>query len=413
MGRRRVTSFRESLVKTCYSKVLERFVRIYLVEEETAAEFLSDVELSGLTKEEYALQVVTAYFAEPKLYQDLEDEQTDKLTWELYDLILDSNPYLDPDNLEQVEIPTPRRTRKRKPDLKKKIEQSVLLYGKVKRTLEEGIVGQHEAVGKVVEAVGAGLLRAESAMRPICALLLCGESGVGKTEIARQLASALGSDSLIRIDCAEYGESHQLSRLIGAPAGYVGYDDPTYLERKLDSERLQVLLFDEFEKADPKLWTLLLSVLEDGLLTTSHSTLSFRNCVVLLTSNLGAKQIAQGPLGFATVDDRKQAVLGYIRKELPIEFVNRLTDIVFLKELSVEEKEQIAGLELARLRKDVEHLVHLTWTDDAPKGVVGKVLVGKEKGARSIRKYMDRLHSEIAQQILSGRLKLGSEFRAG
>jgi ATP-dependent Clp protease ATP-binding subunit ClpA len=228
------------------------------------------------------------------------------------------------------------------------------------------------------------------------------------------LASALGPEALIKIDCSEYTESHQIARLTGAPAGYVGFGAPTILERKLDKDKLQVLLFDEFEKANPTLANLLLAMLEDGVITTSaDETLILRNCIILLTSNLGAKKIQQGPVGFGSIDDKAGSLLNFVRKELPVEFVNRLTDIVFFQSLTSEEQERVAILELEKLRQNVQHLVRLTWTSDAPKGVVGKVAIGKEKGGRSIRKYVDRIHADIAEQLLSGKIQQGMEFKAG
>lgn len=406
----RVVNFRQSLIKTCYSKVLEKFVRIYLVEEETAAQFFGELDLAGLTKEEYAVNVVQAYLAEPSAYSDLDEEMAEKLTWELYDLILDGNPYLDPDNLEAVEIPTPRKTRKRKKKLD--LTNSIQLYTKVKETLDRNIVGQDEAVAKVVEAVGRGLLRSEEEVRPICSLLLCGETGVGKTELARQLASAFGPNSLIKLDCSEYADSYQIARLTGAPHGYTGYDEQTVFERYLDESKYQVLLLDEFEKANRSLHNLLLGILEDGTLSTAHSMLSFKNCVILLTSNLGSKEFTQEPLGFLEIDNRTKSVLGYIKRELPVEFVSRLTDIVLFRSLTREDQEKIAGLEFEKLRKSVQHLVKLTWAEDAPRGVVAKVSVGREKNARLIRKYMERIQADISQQILSGKIQLGVEFRA-
>lgn len=406
----RLVSFRQSLLKTCYSETLEKFIRIYLVEEETASEFLAQLDLAGLTKEEFACQLVQAYLADPSIYTDLDDDEAEKLTWELFDLILDANPYLDPANMEQIEVPTPKRSRRKRKKLD--IAESVQVYQRVKMTLEANIVGQREAVNKVIDSVGRGLLRSDDEVRPICALLLCGASGVGKTELARQLSAALGPDTLIKIDCSEYSESHQISRLIGAPAGYTGFGMPTMLERRLDKDKLQVLLFDEFEKADRTLCNFLLGVLEDGIATTStDEVLRFRNCVILLTSNLGARQMVQHPLGFAEAEDNGRSVLAVVKKELPVEFVNRLTEIILFGPLTADEQEQVALLEFEKLKRNVQHLVKLTWAADAPRGVVGRVGL-KEKGARSIRRYMDGIHSDIARLILSGKIEPGVEFQA-
>jgi len=384
-----------------------------LVEGDTADEFLSQLDLSELTKEQYACSIVQAYLVDPSIYSELSGPVAEKLTWELYDLIVDGNSYLDPDNLEQVEVPTPRKARRRKKQ-QVDIASAIQVYQQVKNALGANIVGQREAVTKVIEAVGRGLLRSETEVRPICSLVFCGETGVGKTELARQLARALGPDALIKIDCSEYGESHQIARLIGAPAGYVGFGTPTLIERKLDKDKLQVLLFDEFEKADRLLCNLLLAVLEDGVVTTSNDVvLSFRNCVIILTSNLGAKQMAQEPVGFRETGDRGGSILAYVKRELPVEFVSRLTDIVFFRALTADEQEEVAVLEFEKLKENVRHLVKLTWAADAPKGVVGKIGMGKGRGARSIRSYMDRIHGEIASGILDGKIQPGVEFRAG
>ena len=236
--------------------------------------------------------------------------------------------------------------------------------------LHERIVGQHEAVTAVAKAIRRGRVGLKDPKRPIGSFLFMGPTGVGKTELCKALAEALFGDenAIVRLDMSEYMEKHTVSKLIGSPPGYVGYDEGGQLTEKIRRRPYSVVLFDEIEKAHPDVLNIMLQILGDGRVTDSQGrTVDFKNTVIIMTSNLGARIITGGAtaLGFGQSDENKSqqdyenikaAVIGELKNTFRPEFINRLDDIIVFRKLSEEDVEQIAGRMLKTLAKRINEM---------------------------------------------------------
>jgi ATP-dependent Clp protease ATP-binding subunit ClpB len=273
--------------------------------------------------------------------------------------------------------------------------------------LHARVVGQDEAVNLVSDAV----LRARSGIndprRPIGSFIFLGPTGVGKTELARTLAETLfdSEENIIRIDMSEYMERHATSRLIGAPPGYVGYDEGGQLTEAVRRRPYSVVLFDEIEKAHPDVFNILLQILDDGRVTDSHGlTVSFKNTVIIMTSNIGAHLIAGGISTAGEIsEDARNSVLKELRAHFRPEFLNRVDDIILFKPLKLDEIERIVKLVIDSVAK---RLADRNITLDVTPGALS--LIAKSSydpiyGARPIKRYVQRnLETVIAKELISG-----------
>ena len=273
-------------------------------------------------------------------------------------------------------------------------------------TLHERVIGQDEAVQKVSEAILRSRAGIQNPNRPIGSFLFLGPTGVGKTELAKALAQALFDDekNMIRIDMSEYMEKHSVSRLIGAPPGYVGYDEGGQLTEAVRRRPYAVILFDEVEKAHPDVFNVLLQVLDDGRITDSQGrTVDFKNTIIILTSNLGSPAILEGigADGRITEEARKQ-VEGMLKTHFRPEFLNRLDEIVFYKPLTRDEIDRIVDLQVADLNrrlKDKQLTMSLT-----PAARTYIVAQGYDPiyGARPLKRFMQRaVETLIARKIIA------------
>jgi ATP-dependent Clp protease ATP-binding subunit ClpB len=289
----------------------------------------------------------------------------------------------------------------------------------LEKELHERVIGQDEAVTAVAEAV----LRARSGLkdpnRPIGSFLFLGPTGVGKTELARALAEFLFDDekNLIRIDMSEYQEKHTVSRLVGAPPGYIGYDEGGQLTEAVRRKPYSVILFDEVEKAHPDVFNVLLQLLDDGRLTDSQGrTVDFKNTIVILTSNIGSQRILQYQGSFIgeVYDRMKTAVLEELRKHFRPEFLNRIDEIIVFHALSLEHLKQIIEIQLGRLRQRLaERHITVELTDAAKEHLVR---VGHEPayGARPLKRIIQKeVETALARQLLEGKLKDGQAVKIG
>ncbi len=283
--------------------------------------------------------------------------------------------------------------------------------------LHKRVIGQDEAVEKVSDAIMRSRAGIQDPGRPIGSFLFLGPTGVGKTELAKALAAALFDDerSLIRIDMSEYMEKYSVSRLIGAPPGYVGYDEGGQLTEAVRRHPYAVVLFDEVEKAHPDVFNILLQVLDDGRITDSQGrTVDFKNTIIILTSNLGSDLILEGiQNGEITLTARAQ-VEQLLRRSFRPEFLNRLDEIVFYKPLTEENIGHIVDLLLAELQKrlnDKQLTVRLT---PAAKAYLIRVGYDPNFGARPLRRLMQqKLETLIARRILEGAMHPGDTFTVG
>src|SRR5277367_6756490 len=287
--------------------------------------------------------------------------------------------------------------------------------------LHKRVIGQHPAVEVISKAIRRSRAGLKDPKRPTGSFIFLGPSGVGKTELARTLAEFLfgDDDALIRIDMSEYMEKHAVSRLVGSPPGYIGYDEGGQLTEAVRRKPYSVLLLDEIEKAHPDVFNILLQILEDGRLTDAQGrTVDFRHCIVIMTSNIGAAEIARNtPLGFAvsddetgiTYDDMKNRIMGELKRVFRPEFLNRIDDVIVFHKLQKDEIKQIVELLLLRIRESMaERELQLELTDEAKDLLVEKGW-DPSMGARPLRRAIQRyIEDPLADFVLREQLTPGA-----
>lgn len=306
------------------------------------------------------------------------------------------------------------------------VEKEKLLN--IEKKLNKHIVGQTEATKAVSDFIRQSRAGLSSRNRPIGSFIFMGPSGVGKTELAKVVAKSLFGDekSLIRIDMSEFSESFNSSKLIGAPAGYVGYKDSTKLTDQVRRRPYSVVLFDEIEKAHSEIFNLLLQILEDGHLTDATGRIiNFKNTVIIMTSNIGLSNLNQGAaMGFEAQTDHekikadnkyseiKNSVLRDLEKTFKPEFINRVNKVIVFKPLDVTSTAQIAKLQLNELRHELEEKdIELTASSSALK-LIAKEGFKPSQGARAIRNVIsDLITNPLAEQIIRGKFKPGDTVR--
>ncbi len=286
--------------------------------------------------------------------------------------------------------------------------------------LHRRIVGQHEAVSAVARTIRRGRVGLNDPSRPLGSFIFIGPTGVGKTELCKALAEALFGDEskLVRFDMSEYMEKHSVSKLVGSPPGYVGYEERGLLTEKVRHSPYSVLLFDEIEKAHPDVCNILLQVLEDGVLTDSHGAKAdFKNCVVIMTSNVGARKLAgKKSIGFesgAGFDEKgvKSEILNELKRFFRPEFLNRVDEVVFFSPLNMGEIVEIAGKMLEKVgQKAREKGIFLKFSEKAAEAVA-RLGHDPNYGARPLRRVIQkRIEDELTLIILKGWVKKGERI---
>jgi len=294
--------------------------------------------------------------------------------------------------------------------------------------LHKRVIGQKEAVEAVSKAIRRGRVGLKDPNRPIGSFLFLGPTGVGKTELSKALAENLfgSEDAMIRVDMSEYMEPHSVSKLIGSPPGYVGFDEGGQLTEKIRRKPYAVILFDEIEKAHPDVMNMLLQILEDGRLTDSTGrTVNFKNTVIIMTSNVGARAITDKKmLGFSESQNDKQAadkeyenvkkdVLAELKREFRPEFINRIDEIIVFHKLVQEEINQIIDIMLKQVQKRMEEQNIKIEIDESVKELISKKGIDTNYGARPLRRAIQSmLEDRIAESILDGVVKPGKIEKA-
>jgi ATP-dependent Clp protease ATP-binding subunit ClpC len=292
---------------------------------------------------------------------------------------------------------------------------------RMEEELHKRVIGQHPAIEVISKAIRRSRAGLKDPKRPTGSFIFLGPSGVGKTELARTLAEFLFGDdeAMIRIDMSEYMEKHAVSRLVGSPPGYIGYDEGGQLTEAVRRKPYSVLLLDEIEKAHPDVFNILLQILEDGRLTDAQGrTVDFRHAIVIMTSNIGAAEIARNtPLGFAvsedetgiTYDDMKNRIMGELKKVFRPEFLNRIDDVIVFHKLQKDEIRQIVELLLVRIRESMaERELQLELTDPAKDLLVDKGW-DPAMGARPLRRAIQRyIEDPLADFVLREQLTPGA-----
>lgn len=304
-------------------------------------------------------------------------------------------------------------------------EQESVKLRKIESVLHKRVIGQEEAVSAVARAVRRGRVGLKEKGRPIGSFLFLGPTGVGKTEISKALAEAVfGTESsMIRVDMSEYMEKHSVSKMIGSPPGYVGYDEGGQLSEKVRRNPYSVILFDEIEKAHPDVFNVLLQILDDGHVTDSQGRkVDFKNTIIIMTSNAGAQAIIEPKkLGFASKEDAskdyefmKNGVMEEVKRIFKPEFLNRIDETIVFRALTKDDMKQIAGLQVkqfvARCKEQMDITVSIPVT--VKTWIVEKAFDPKY-GARPIRrKIQTSLEDVMAEEILSGNISSGDNVKA-
>ena len=286
----------------------------------------------------------------------------------------------------------------------------------LEKKLHERVIGQNEAVEAVAKAIRRGRIGLKDPNRPVGSFLFLGPTGVGKTELSKSVADSLfgGEKDLIRIDMSEYMESHSVSKLIGSPPGYVGFEDGGQLTEKIRRKPYSVILLDEIEKAHQDVMNILLQILDDGRLTDSNGrTVDFKNTVIIMTSNIGARLITDKKnLGFSNnkedsekdYENTKKDVMAELKREFRPEFINRIDEIIVFHKLNNEEIKQIIDLMLKQVQSRLKEQKIELKIDESVKELIAKQGTNKSFGARPLRRTIQNLvEDNLAEAILNGK----------
>ena len=290
----------------------------------------------------------------------------------------------------------------------------------LEKNLHKRVIGQNEAVEAVAKAIRRGRIGLKDPKRPIGSFLFLGPTGVGKTELCKALAENLfdNEDNMIRLDMSEYMEPHSVSKIIGAPPGYIGFDDGGQLTEKVKRKPYSLILFDEIEKAHSDVMNLLLQILEDGRLTDAQGReVNFKNTIIIMTSNIGARYITdRKKLGFGSgekreYDESKNEIIKELKKEFRPEIINRIDEIIVFHQLENSEIIDIAKIMLKQIEKRLEEKKYFVKIDDSVAEIIVNSEIDKNYGARPLRRKIQELvEDRLSEEILQGNIVRDKKF---
>jgi ATP-dependent Clp protease ATP-binding subunit ClpC len=291
----------------------------------------------------------------------------------------------------------------------------------LEKSLQEDVIGQQEAVTKIAKAIRRNRLGIKDPNKPIGSFIFLGSTGVGKTHLAKQLAKQIfGSvDNLIRVDMSEYQEKHTISRLIGSPPGYVGYEEGGQLTEQVKNKPYSVILFDEVEKANKEIFHTLLQMLDEGHLTDSLGRkINFKNCLIIMTSNIGVKKLQDFGTGigfssntYSNEEQKKEILKKEMKNYFSPEFLNRIDDTIVFNSLTEESIKQIVNIELTKLMKRLGELKLIFKFDDKLVSHISKVGFDDTYGARPIKRAIqDQVEDLVSEEVLNGNVVEGKEY---
>jgi len=291
----------------------------------------------------------------------------------------------------------------------------------LEKSLQEDVIGQQEAVTKIAKAIRRNRLGIKDPNKPIGSFIFLGSTGVGKTHLAKQLAKQIfGSvDNLIRVDMSEYQEKHTISRLIGSPPGYVGYEEGGQLTEQVKNKPYSVILFDEVEKANKEIFHTLLQMLDEGHLTDSLGRkINFKNCLIIMTSNIGVKKLQDFGTGigfssntYSNEEQKKEILKKEMKNYFSPEFLNRIDDTIVFNSLTEESIKQIVNIELIKLMKRLGELKLIFKFDDKLVSHISKVGFDDTYGARPIKRAIqDQVEDLVSEEVLNGNVVEGKEY---
>ena len=289
------------------------------------------------------------------------------------------------------------------------------------KVLMEKVIGQDEAVSKIVKSIRRNRIGIKDPNRPIGSFIFLGSTGVGKTHLAKQIAKEMfgSEDALIRVDMSEYQEKHTLSRLVGAPPGYVGYEEGGQLTEQVKNKPYSVILFDEVEKAHKDIFSILLQILDDGHATDSLGRkINFKNTLIIMTTNLGVKKLQDFGAGigfssnkYSNEEAKKQILMKEMKNFFSPEFLNRIDDTIVFQTLTKENIEKIVGLELNKLSKRLGEMKYKVVMDPTVTEYIAKVGFDDVYGARPVKRAIqDKIEDYLSELILIGKLKENRKY---